>query len=109
MIRVTKRILQSAKISNQQYIAIIVVLSVYTNIAPSCEILLCQYSFANFGKYDEQYMIRVTKRILQSAKISNQQYIAIIVVLSVYTNIAPSCEILLCQYSFTNYGKYDER
>jgi hypothetical protein len=42
----------------------------------------------NFGKYDEPYMITVTKIILQSAKISKQQYITIIVVLSVHTNIA---------------------
>jgi hypothetical protein len=44
--------------------------------------------FANFGKYDEPYMITVTKRILQSEKTSKQQYITIIVVLSVHTNIA---------------------
>jgi hypothetical protein len=47
-------------------------------------------------------MITVTKRILESEKISKQQYIAIIivVVLSGHTNRATSCEILLCQYSF---------
>jgi hypothetical protein len=70
-VTVTKIILQSAKISKQQYIAIIVVLPDHINIAPSCEILLWQYSFANIGKYDEQYMIRVTKRILQSEKLAH--------------------------------------
>jgi hypothetical protein len=53
-------------------------------------------------------MITVTKIILESEKISKQQYIAIIVVLSVYTNIATCCEVLMCQYSFTNFGKYYE-
>jgi hypothetical protein len=41
------------KSSKQQYITIIVVLSGHTNHATSCEVLLWQYSFANFGKYDE--------------------------------------------------------
>jgi vacuolar-type H+-ATPase subunit B/Vma2 len=54
----------------------------------SCEVLLQQYSFGNFGKYDEPYMITVTKRILESEKISKQQYITIIVVLSDNTNYA---------------------
>jgi hypothetical protein len=108
MITVTKIILESEKISKQQYIAIIVVLSDYANIATCCEVLLWQYSFANFGKYDEPYMITVTKRILESEKTSKQQYITIIVVLSVHTNIAISCEVLLWQYSFANFGKYDE-
>jgi hypothetical protein len=113
MITVTKIILESEKISKQQYMTMIVVLSDHTNYATSCEVLLCQYSFANFGKYDERYMITVTKRILQSAKISKQQYIAIIivvvvVVLSGHTNRATCCEVLLCQYSFANFGKYDE-
>jgi hypothetical protein len=39
-------------------------------------------------------MITVTKRILESEKTSKQQYIAIIVVLSVHTNIAPSYDVL---------------
>jgi hypothetical protein len=59
---------QSEKISKQQYIGIIVVLSDHTSIATSCEVLLWQYSVANCGKYDEPYMITVTKRILQSEK-----------------------------------------
>jgi hypothetical protein len=59
----------------------IVVLSDNTNNATYCEVLLQQYSFANFGKYDEQHMITVTKIILQSEKSSKQQYITIIVVL----------------------------
>jgi hypothetical protein len=41
---------------------------------------MCQYSFANFGKYDEPYMMTVTKRIPQSEKIIKQQYMTIIVV-----------------------------
>jgi hypothetical protein len=72
-VAVTKIILESQKISKQQYITMIVVLSVHTNIAISCEVLLWQYSFANFGKYDDPYMITVTKIILQSEKISKQQ------------------------------------
>jgi hypothetical protein len=94
MITVTKRILESEKTSKQQQQLYGDVLSDHTNIATSCEVLLLQYSFANFGKYDEPYMITVTKRILQSEKTSKQQYIAIIVVLSVHTNIATSCEML---------------
>jgi hypothetical protein len=70
MITVTKIILEAEKISKQQYITIIVVLSDHTSIATSCEVLLCQYSFANVGKYDEPYMITVTKRILESENIS---------------------------------------
>jgi hypothetical protein len=68
MITVTKIILESEKTSKQQYITIIVVLFDHTSIATSCEILLWQYSFGNFGKYDEPYMITVTKRILESEK-----------------------------------------
>jgi hypothetical protein len=95
-VTVTKRILKSEKVSKQQYIAIIVVvLSDHTNRATSCEVLLQQYSFVNFGKYDEPYMITVTKIILESEKVSKQQYIAIIVVLSDHTNRATSCEVLL--------------
>jgi hypothetical protein len=80
----------------------IVVLSDHTNYATCCEVLLCQYSFAHFGKYDEPYMITVTKIILESAKMSKQQYMTMIVVLSDNTNNATYCEVLLQQYSLAN-------
>jgi hypothetical protein len=71
------------------------VLSGHTNHEASCEVLTWQYSFANISKYDEQYMITVTKRILESEKTSKQQNIAIIVVLSDYANNATCCNIVL--------------
>jgi hypothetical protein len=54
MITVTKRILQSEKISKQQQQLYGDMLSDHTNTATCCEVLPQQYSFGNFGKYDEQ-------------------------------------------------------
>jgi hypothetical protein len=63
--------------------------------------------FAHVGKYDEQHMITVTKRILQSEKSSQQQYITIIVVvLSNHTNILACCNTVYVKVGNTMYARW---